>query len=103
MVLLSSATSLASLRDRRKEHNPSDWRIFVDSSQRSLKTVLLRNENSKHIPIAHPAQLKGTYGNTKVILEAIQYSVPWRSEGNRYVGGYARRLYEVLLLLMPLG
>jgi len=39
----------------------------------------------------------------KVLLEAIQYNVPLRSEGNKYVGGYARRLYEVLLLLIPLG
>jgi hypothetical protein len=77
----------------KKEVNPSDWRLFIDCSQRSLKTVL-RNRNSKQIPIAHSAQLKGTYGNMKVILEAIQYNVPWRSEGNRYVvalqGGFTK-------------
>jgi hypothetical protein len=44
----------------------------------------------------------------KVLLEAIQYNVhQWNIRGDLkvtcVVGGYARRLYEVLLLLMPVG
>ena len=27
------------------EHNPADWRLFIDSSKTSLKAVLLRNGN----------------------------------------------------------
>ena len=35
-------------------HNPSDWRLFIDSSKRSLKGVLLHNGNKyPSIPIAH--------------------------------------------------
>ena len=35
-------------------HNPSDWRVFIDSSKRSLKGVLLYNGNKyPSIPIAH--------------------------------------------------
>ena len=35
-------------------HNPSDWRLFIDSSKRSLKGVLLHNGNEyPSIPIAH--------------------------------------------------
>jgi hypothetical protein len=95
MVFCHDITGL--FKGLKKEHTPSDWRLFIDSSQRSLKTVSLRNGNFKKFPIAHSAQLKGTFNNMKVLLEAIQDNVPWRSEDNRYVGGYARRLYEVLL------
>jgi hypothetical protein len=44
----------------------------------------------------------------KILLEAIQYNVhQWNIcedlKGDWYVDGYAKRLCEVLLLLMPLG
>jgi len=33
-------------------HNPLDWRLFIDSSKLSLKTVLLHNGNTLHsIPV----------------------------------------------------
>ena len=36
------------------QHKPSDWRLFIDSSKRSLKGVLLHNGNKyPSIPIAH--------------------------------------------------
>ena len=39
-------------------HVASDWRLFIDSSQRSLKAVLLHNGNEKPcIPIAHSVHL----------------------------------------------
>ena len=50
-------------------HNPSDWRLFIDSSKRSLKGVLLHNGNKyPSIPIAHSVHLK------ELLLEAIKYS-----------------------------
>ena len=37
-----------------QKHSSSDWRLFIDSSKRSLKAVLLHNGNLKPgIPIAH--------------------------------------------------
>jgi len=60
----------------KQEHNPSDWRLFIYSSQRSLKAVLLHNGNSKpSIPIAHSVHLKETYDKMKLLLEAIRYNV----------------------------
>ena len=57
------------------EHKPSEWRLFIDSSQRSLKAVLLHNGNSKpSVPIAHSIHLKETYDNMKMLLEAICYN-----------------------------
>jgi len=41
------------------EQNPSDWRVSLDYSQRSLRAVFLHNENSKpSIPIVHSVHLK---------------------------------------------
>ena len=56
-------------------HNPSDWRLFIDSSKRSRKGVLLYNGNKyPSIPIAHSVHLKGSYDNMELLLEAIKYS-----------------------------
>ena len=56
-------------------HNPSDWRFFIDSSQRSLNDVLLHNGNKyPSIPIAHSVHLKEPYDNMELLLEAIKYS-----------------------------
>jgi hypothetical protein len=59
-----------------QEHNSSDWRLFIDSSQRNLKAALLHNGNSKtSSAIARSVHLKDTYDNMKLLLGAIQYSV----------------------------
>ena len=56
-------------------HNPSDWRLFRDSSKRSLKGVLLHNGNKYlSITIAHSVHLKESYDNMELLLEAIKYS-----------------------------
>ena len=56
-------------------HNPSDWRLFIDSSKWSLKGVLLHNGNKyPSIPIAHSVHLKESYDNMELLLEAIKYS-----------------------------
>ena len=56
-------------------HNPSDWRLFIDSSKRSLNGVLLHNGNKyPSIPIAHSVHLKESYDNMELLLEAIKYS-----------------------------
>ena len=55
-------------------HNPSDWRLFIDSSKQSLKGVLLHNGNKyPSIPIAHSVHLKESYDNMELLLEAIKY------------------------------
>lgn len=55
-------------------HNPHEWRLFIDSSKRSLKAVLLHNGNAKpSIPIAHSVHLKESYENIEILLNAINY------------------------------
>ena len=55
--------------------NPSDWRLFIDSSSRSLKAVLLHNTNQwPSIPLAHSVHMKETYENVKILLSALKYT-----------------------------
>ncbi|KAI6647085.1 hypothetical protein LOD99_8922 [Oopsacas minuta] len=57
-----------------QEHSTSDWRLFIDSSKRSLKVVLVHNGNLKPgVPIAHSVYLRETFVNLQEVLEAIQY------------------------------
>jgi hypothetical protein len=57
-----------------KEHGPSTWRLFIDSSKRSLKAVLLHNNNVlASIPLAHSTKLSESYETLKLVLEKIKY------------------------------
>ena len=57
------------------QHEPKDWRLFIDSSKRSLKCVLLHNGNHfASVPIAHSTTLKEKYEAVKYVLEKIGYN-----------------------------
>lgn len=56
------------------EHNPNEWRLFMDSSTLSFKTVLLHNGNERpSIPIAYSTKHKETYESVKLVLKKINY------------------------------
>ncbi|XP_044586080.1 uncharacterized protein LOC123266115 [Cotesia glomerata] len=53
----------------------SDWRLFIDSSSKSLKAVLLHNGNElPSLPLAHSVLLKESYDSVKIILEKLKYT-----------------------------
>ena len=55
--------------------NTNDWRLFIDSSSRSLKAVLLHNTNQfPSIPLAHSVVMKENYQNVKALLDALNYA-----------------------------
>ena len=55
-------------------HNPEEWRLFIDSSKRSLKAVLLHNGNQfLSISITHFVDLKEDYKEVKLLLQKISY------------------------------
>ena len=57
-----------------KEYDPSTWRLFIDSSKRSLKAVLLHNSNVlASIPLAHSTKLSESYETLKLVLGKIKY------------------------------
>lgn len=66
-----------------------EWRLFIDSSKRSLKGVLLHNMNHyAAIPIAHSTTMKEGYESLKNILKAIQYNKhKWLICGDLKVSG----------------
>ena len=56
------------------EHNPADWRLFIDSSKTSLKAVLLHNGNIKpSILIGYSILRKETYNTMKNLLDLLEY------------------------------
>lgn len=57
------------------EYRPKDWRLFINSSSRSLKCVLLHNGNDyASVPIAHSIKLKEEYVHVKTVLHKLCYS-----------------------------
>ena len=41
-----------------REHDPTEWLLFIDSSEVSLKAVLLHNGNkSPSVPLVHAAKM----------------------------------------------
>ena len=53
---------------------PSEWRLLIDSSSKSLKVVLLHNGNKyPYLPLTHSVHLKETYENVKTVLNALKY------------------------------
>jgi len=65
-------------------HNPLDWRLFIDASQCSLKTVLLQNGNTlPSIRIGHSVQNKESYENLKIPIGTIHYDkLKWQISGD---------------------
>ena len=56
-------------------YSASDWRLFIDSSKRSLKAVLQHNGNVyPSIPTAHSVQMNEDLESVKILLELIQYN-----------------------------
>ena len=51
-------------------YDANSWYLFVESSKRSLKSVLLHNKNEyASIPIGHSTTLKEKYETVKQVLE----------------------------------
>ena len=56
-------------------YNSCDWRLFIDSSKRSLNAVLLHNGNLfASIPLAHSTQLKESYKTMKILPTKLKYT-----------------------------
>ena len=78
-------------------HDPREWRLFIDSSSRSMKCVLLHNGNQyPSIPIGHSVQMKEDYKNVKFLLESISYARDnWQLSGDFKMIGFLKGLQGV--------
>jgi hypothetical protein len=55
------------------QHDPTEWRLFIESSKVSFKVVLLHNgEKFPYAHLAHATKMKDSYENMKLLLENIQ-------------------------------
>lgn len=56
-------------------HNVEEWRLFIDSSCKSLKAVLLHIGNiHPSLPVAYSTSLKENHENIKLLFEKIDYA-----------------------------
>ena len=57
-----------------QQYDPQDWRLFIGSSNRSLKCVLIHNGNLyRSVPLGHSTTLKEKYDKIKFVVEKILY------------------------------
>ena len=77
-------------------HNPMDWRLFIDSSKLSLKVVLLHSGNIlPSIPAGHSVHNE-SYENMKTLKEDIIYDrFKWQFCGNLKVIALLLRIQQV--------
>ena len=56
------------------EYLKNQWRLFIDSSKRSLKCVLLHNGNQfPCVPVGHSFHMKEQYDTMKFVIEKLKY------------------------------
>lgn len=65
-------------------HNPAQWRLFIDSSKRSLKVVILHNGNLKtSVSFSHSVHLPESYENMNLVLHTVDYGkYSWKIRGD---------------------
>lgn len=62
-------------REFGEPYDPSEWRLFIDSSKLSLKAVLLHQGNQKpSIPLVHAVNMKETYDSMALLFNLINYN-----------------------------
>src|SRR6218665_2933909 len=85
--------------------NPSEWHLFINSSSRSLKAVLLCNGNNyPSLPMAHSVHLKEDYTSVKMLLSALKYDdYRWEVIGDFKMCYSSRRFHKISLFPLPQG
>jgi hypothetical protein len=81
------------------EFKVNEWRLFIDSSKRSLKAVLLNNGNNyASLPIGNSVHLTESCDNLELILTTIGYTAD-----ERMICGYLKVLCVLLVsrLVIP--
>ena len=74
--------------------NPSEWRLFIDSSSRSLKAELLHNGNNyPSLPMPHSVHLKDDYTSVKMLLSALKYV----DYGREVIGDFKKLMVSFLM------
>ena len=55
-------------------YNPTEWRLFLDTSKRSLKCILLHNGNVYGaVPVGHSVHLREEHNDIKMVIDLLKY------------------------------
>jgi hypothetical protein len=55
-------------------YGTSEWRLFIDSSKRGLKGILLHSGNKYiSVPVTYSIHLKEMYENLELVLNKMKY------------------------------
>uniref|UniRef100_UPI0035902CB4 uncharacterized protein n=1 Tax=Myxine glutinosa TaxID=7769 RepID=UPI0035902CB4 len=91
-------------------YDPTEWRLFIDSSSRSLKAVLLFNGNKiASVPVGHSVQMTENYSNMEGAfancfeVQRSQLDDLRRPKGCVHGAGSTRRLHQIPLLSLSVG
>ncbi len=64
-------------------YSADEWRLFIDSSSKSLKAVVLHSGTKyPSLPLAHSEHLKEIYSSVKLLLETLNYKYGWKVIGD---------------------
>ena len=56
------------------KYDAMEWRLFIDSSNRSLKAVLMNDGNKlSSIPVGHSLEMKKSYKSMERLLSVLSY------------------------------
>ena len=55
------------------KYDPAEWRLFIDSSNDSIKAVLHNGNTFASVPIAHSVIFQEKYENLAMMLQKIRY------------------------------
>jgi hypothetical protein len=78
----------------RRDYEPDNCSLFIDSSKSSLMAVLLNNENKlASVPLTHSSSLKECYENLQIVLEKLKhnehkflcFACEWDSRAREYL------------------
>ena len=89
-------------------HNPLDWRLFIDSSKVSLKAVLHNGNTLPSTPVGHSVHNKESYENMNILMEAVNYDKfklanLWWPKSDCFSTWTTRRIHKILLLHLWMG
>lgn len=84
-----------------QERVPSEWRLLIDSSKRSLKAVLINNDNKKmHSQSTFNSSWRSDYENIQVLLDSIKHlEYMWKLKVDWNIDGTTAGIDEILPFL----
>lgn len=57
-----------------EKYDAKDWRLYIDSSSKSLKVVILHHGYKfASVPVGHSVKMRETHNSMEALLSALKY------------------------------